>query len=188
MSFLKIYDEEYASKMAQRTDTFRKVFELLEAQNRKSYTIVETGTLRVKDNFAGDGCSTLLFDRFVNHHDGVVYSIDKSKKACELSRSLVSNKTMVMNKDSLNFLRNLFIPIDCLYLDSYDIDFREPHPSALHHLMELCMVFKLLKSGTLVVVDDNQSETSGKGMYVAEFMKKIKVDCIINGYQKGWIL
>ena len=60
--------------------------------------------------------------------------------------------------DSVKFLWS--IPpekkIDFLYLDSYDIERENPHPSQMHHVKEMC-VSKNLKKGTIVVVDDHDA-------------------------------
>jgi len=75
-SFLPVYDAEYAEKLGLRGETFRRIFEILEAMEKSSYTIVETGCARKQDNWGGDGQSTLLFDRFVNHWGGSVRTVD----------------------------------------------------------------------------------------------------------------
>ena len=41
------------------------------------------------------------------------------------------------------------------YLDSFDVDWRYPYPSAAHHLKELSAITKILYRDTLVVVDDS---------------------------------
>ena len=68
-------------------------------------------------------------------------------------------------------------PIDFLYLDSYDIERDNPHPSQLHHVKELCAVIKHLRKGSIVCVDDHDAFFTGgkigKGNYVKEFMETI---------------
>lgn len=207
-SFISIYDAEYADKLGLRGETFRKAFEILEAMDKGRYSIVETGCAR-KDDWSQDGQSTLLFDRFVNHWDGAVRTVDIEQKACAYLRERVSAKVSVTCGDSVAYLRSLQqgepLDIDLLYLDSYDLDWRNPHPAALHHLHELCAVMPLLASGTLVMVDDTARSqafitlkgremivhdfgVAGKGGYVAEFFAKIGCAPVIEGYQHGWIM
>ena len=206
-SFLPIYDAKFAGKLELRSETFRRVFEILEAMDKTRYTIVETGCARKEDNWVGDGQSTILFDRFVNHHDGFVLTVDIDGDACTRLRSRVSEKVTVTCSDSVAYLRSLThsADIDLLYLDAYDFDIRDPHPSSMHHLFELCAAMPLLASGTLVVVDDTargiavvQSKGAdrvigdlgvvGKGKYIAEFFSRIGCAPVIEGYQHGWIM
>lgn len=207
-SFLPVFDAEYAGKLGLRGETFRKAFAILEAMDKVSYSIVETGCAR-KDDWYQDGQSTLLFDRFVNHWDGAVRTVDIDEKACAYLRGRVSGKVTVTCGDSVAYLRSLLgeedLHLDLLYLDSYDLDWRNPHPAALHHLHELCAVMPLLASGTLVMVDDTARTqalvtlkgremivhdfgVSGKGGYVAEFFAKLGCAPVIEGYQHGWIM
>jgi hypothetical protein len=208
-SFLPIFDSEYADKLGLRGETMRQVFEILEAANKSAYTIVETGCARSVDNWRGDGQSTILFDRFVNHRDGSVLTVDINQEACGWLRGKVSSKVSVTCLDSVSFLRQLArydqLNIDLLYLDSFDLDWQNPHPSALHHLHELCAIMPRLASGSLVVVDDSPRNVAmaqfkgkqkvvrdhgvaGKGGYVAEFFSKIGCTPVIEGYQHGWIM
>ena len=208
-SFLPVFDAEYADKLGIRGETMRQVFEILEAGQKDAYTIVETGCARAEDNWRGDGQSTILFDRFVNHWDGSVLTVDINAEACSRLRARVSSKVSVTCLDSVAFLRELArheqLKIDLLYLDSFDLDWQHPHPSALHHLHELCAIMPRLGRGSLVVVDDSPRNVAmaqnkgkqvvlrdhgvaGKGGYVAEFFGKIGCTPVIEGYQHGWIM
>lgn len=208
-SFLPDFDAEYAEKLGIRGESLRQVFEILEARKKSEYTIVETGCARSDENWRGDGQSTLLFDRFVNHWNGSVLTVDISAEACERLRGKVSGKVSVTCMDSVAFLRELIrygqLHIDLLYLDSFDLDWQNPHPSALHHLHELCAIMPRLASGCLVVVDDSPRNLTmaefkgkktivrdlgvgGKGGYVADFFAKLGCAPVIQGYQHGWII
>jgi predicted O-methyltransferase YrrM len=194
MSFLVEFDRKYANKLGKRAHTFRKTFELLEMNahkySKKFYHILETGCVRSKNSFDGDGMSTVLFDAFVNYYDGMVMSIDINEEHCKLARSLVSKKTQVICADSVKYLWRVVEGnfIDLVYLDSYDIDFNNPHPSALHHMKEFCAISGQLSDGTLVAVDDQKNENSGKGMYIARFMEDVGYKRFIDDYQIGWII
>jgi len=187
--FLDYFDKIYFGKLNKRAETFRKLFELLEEKNKYYYLIVETGCSRSKNNYSGDGMSTVLFDKFVNFHDGKVISVDINEVNCNFARSLVSNQTEIFCDDSVKFLWGLnpSTNIDLLYLDSFDINFNKPHPSMLHHIKELCAIIGRLEKGAIIVVDDN-TEKSGKGGYVADFMENLGYKKIIDEYQIAWIL
>jgi SAM-dependent methyltransferase len=189
-SFLPGFDATFAPRLQHRARTFRAVFERLEARARPPL-IVETGCARAEGPFAwaGDGQSTVLFDHFAGAHDGAVVSVDKDPAACTLAARLVSERTQVVCGDSVEFLWRFRPerPIDLLYLDSFDLDWNDPHPSSLHHLKELCAALPRLEPGCLVVVDDNQG-ARGKGQYVRQFMTEIGAALLFDEYQIGWEL
>lgn len=208
-SFLPVFDAEYAGLLGLRAGTFRRMFEILEGTGKPGYSIVETGCARAEGNWKGDGQSTLLFDRFVNHWAGSVRSVDIDEASCARLRGRVSAKVSIHCSDSVRYLGDLSrggkLDIDLLYLDSFDLDWRNPHPSSLHHLLELCAAMPLLARGTLVVVDDSPRQWAvavkdskaelvqdcgiwGKGGYVAEFFSRIGCEPVIEGYQHGWIV
>lgn len=212
-SFLDIFDCEYLPKIGIRALTFRQIFEFLINKNKDNYTIVETGCAREDNNWLGDGQSTLMFDRFVNYYDGQIYTVDLSSEACNYLSKKVSKKTNINCGDSVSFLKQLsnnkYLDIDLLYLDSYDLDWNNSHPSALHHLKELTAIMPILQKGTLIVVNDSFRNVatiptidsngkvvqtvirdlgiSGKGKYLAEFFQNIGCQIVIEGYQIGWI-
>jgi hypothetical protein len=189
-SFLPIYDQHYARLLGKRRAGFRRIFEILEQKLQSSYLIIETGCARWEGNWEGDGQSTLMWDHFVRTFKGDVCTVDLDPKACKMAQSHVSQSTHIWNMDSVKFLWHFQPPqpIDLLYLDSFDLDLKNPHPSALHHIKELCAIMPKLRKGTLVAVDDNFPNGPGKGVYVAEFMANIGVPLVINDYQLAWIL
>ncbi len=204
-SFLDLYDQQYAPRLAVRAEGFRVMFRELEAvlsQKRARglparATIVETGSLRKQDPYSGDGGSTLLFDAFVNYHDGVVISVDVSPNAVTLVRKLCSSKVHAVCSDSVAFLRDLSTllapaSVDLFYLDSFDFVPADPFPSSFHHVKELLAVGALLYPGTIVAVDDNMiagdGKKFGKGALVGEYFENIDADEIYSGYQRVWRL
>lgn len=90
--------------------------------------------------------------------------------------------------DSVKFLHGFETPeeIDLLYLDSFDLEWENPHPSSLHHLKELTAVYSKLKPGCLIVVDDNQSGL-GKGQYIVDFLNNVNDKKYFDDYQIGYI-
>jgi hypothetical protein len=78
--------------------------------------------------------------------------------------------------------------VDLLYLDSFDVDWDDPHPSALHHLHELCAAMPALKPGAIVAVDDHLGEQGrlGKSKYIVPFMDSIGAAVLFEAYQIGW--
>tara|TARA_R100000008_G_C3570879_1_gene162038 strand:+ start:101 stop:754 length:654 start_codon:yes stop_codon:yes gene_type:complete len=213
--FSDILKEKYYKKLnsdgKDRGDSFLKTFQLLESEFEPPYQILETGTTRAssslriqnpdldshgrKDSFidrwrmSWEGCSTVLFDEFVNFYDGSVTSVDINKANCEYADSITSEKTQVINSDSVKFLWDNDFSGTCLfYLDSFDVDLERPIVSNFHHMKELTCISGYL-SDCLLVVDDckfPQGEEYGKGYMVRCFMENIGADIIYDGYQNVW--
>jgi hypothetical protein len=187
--FNGLFDIKYSEILGKRASTFRKTFTYLQSLTTSNYTIVETGTVRMENNFIGDGCSTIMFDEFVSLYGGTVYTVDIDPNACSLCRNLTSPNTIVTISDSVLFLSRFqnAHKIDLLYLDSFDFDPNNPHPSSLHHVKELAAVWASLKPGCLIVVDDNFEDGSGKGAYVKEFMLSVNAELLFDEYQLGFV-
>ncbi len=184
-----------------RASSLKKVFQILDGRSNPLH-IVETGTTRSDHGpmcFGDDGCATVIFDDLINtRNDGsTLVSIDIEARNCDYARSVVTNKTSVVCGDSVRTLWGLngenAPPYDLLYLDSYDIIKENPHPSQLHHVMELCAAMsRIKKNHTVVVVDDHDAFFTGgrigKGNYVHQFMDNIGAVVVHIGYQVVWIV
>ena len=151
-----------APKLDQREISFRKIFKYLDSLPTP-IIIVETGCLRVKDNFL-DGQSTLLFDKYTlsRGEQSKVYSVDINPNSTKVCKQVVSNNVEITTDDSVRYLNNLtsnFLEnktkVSMFYLDSFDVDWRYTYPSAAHHLKELTSIMRLLNNDTLIVVDDS---------------------------------
>jgi hypothetical protein len=209
--FWAYFDEVAGPLLAHRAAGFRKIFTYLDRFDRP-VGIVETGCVRHKDNWAGDGHSTIMFDRYVEFHPpSVAYSVDRDAMAVALCQSVVGERTRVQCGDSVAYLKSLaddppseLVSIDLLYLDSYDVNFDDPLPSAIHHLKELAAITPLLSAETLVVVDDSPTlvlgipagansvepirppRIGGKGQLIAEYAAQIGAELFFAEYQCGW--
>ena len=183
---------------------FRALNKLLQS-NKTSYTIVETGC-------AAHGTqSTLLWDKFVNCFGGKVLSVDLCKSAVDKTNELTSDKTTVVHSNSLDYLPTICENIDFLYLDSYDVDFLNPLPSAEHHLKEFKCVKHLLRKGSVILIDDTpispewldngknnpiyndfkkqfNEKMTGKGSLVNNELEKMGATKIMHQYQVLWII
>ena len=183
------YFDAVFPRLSRRQSSFETIFEFL---NKIKYpTIVETGTYREQDSYEGDGCSTLLFDKYVECHGGNLISIDIDPKACQLARN-ATTEAIVIERDSVKALGEMNGHVDLLYLDSYDInDWDNDWAPASHHLKELFAAKNLISTGTLIVVDDNDHLSSGtpigKGRLINELMDALGIEPCIFGYQIGWI-
>jgi hypothetical protein len=210
--FWDFFNNEAAPKLAQRESTFRKIFEYLDQFNGP-ITIVETGCARLAGNWAGDGQSTVLFDRYINARDeqSICYTVDISPISVEACMNLVSKRVKVTQDDSVHFLNELAKELQqnnqfasLIYLDSFDLDMTYWQPSAIHHLKELVALRLCINAKTLLVVDDcplnanflptgyNQLQIfghpsiGGKGRLVAEYAQAISAKVEFAEYQAGW--
>ena len=186
--------EEMLSLVGIRQDGFRLMVDAM--SKIQAPLIVETGCAREENNFKGDGMSTLIWDAVANRTNGIVISVDLSPVAVAFSSSNVGPRTKVYQSDSVALLRDVEADlinsekkIDLLYLDSYDFDAQNPHPSSLHHIFELLSIKQALRPGTLVAVDDNfehNGQWIGKGAYVAQWMANVNKKMVYRGYQWIW--
>lgn len=207
------FEREAAGRLGIRAPTFRAIFTRLD-QVQGPLTLVETGCARSRDNWWGDGLSTLLFDRYLARRDdgSTCVSVDISPEAVANARQLVGRHVRVVQDDSVHFLSGLAEQmgaegrtIDLLYLDSFDLDKRYWHPSAIHHLKELTAVIRCLRSDSLVAVDDcpctadfipdatedgpmflEVPTVGGKGRLIAEYAKAVGARLEFAQYQAGW--
>jgi len=206
-----LFYESLRAQLGARGPSFTKMFEHLDGCERP-VCIIETGCTRQAGNWAGDGGSTLLFDKYAEFHPGsVVHTVDIDPAATQLCASLVSARVNVHTGDSVRFLRSLADAprasrpiVDLLYLDSYDVNFEDAFPSAFHHIKELVAAAPLLHRRTLVAVDDSPASMNGflnadgmiqlvtapriggKGKLVAEYARHINAEQVFQGYQCGW--
>src|SRR5262249_52325678 len=143
--------------LGQRALTFAAIFEHLDKIDRH-VQIIETGCMRNPDGWLGDGCSTVLFDRYVNsrRHGGRVVSIDIDHAAVNRCRRHVSDKVYVIGGDSVHWLKNVAearnnFTLDLLYLDSFDFsDTTRPLACELHHINELYAAMPMISDETLI--------------------------------------
>ena len=205
-----------------RGDSLLKIFSVLESDFSPPYNIVETGTTRSidslkeansdldrltdkdieHDRLRDEGGATIIFDEFVNYHDGSVISIDINQSSCDYTNEITSDKTQAIESDSVKYLwQNDFSNICLFYLDSYDVDFINPILSNFHHMKELTCISKYL-TNCLVVVDDCKfskedcivggacqdinPDIVGKGTMVKNFMENVGAELIYDGYQQAW--
>lgn len=185
--------QEFVNKTYFRAPSFAMMLSHLNHKPEK--IIIETGCARQEDNFQGDGMSTLIFDRMIQLTGGTFHSVDISPENVEFARSKVSNMTKVHCSDSVKFLQEMNRTlrsdgryVDLLYLDSFDLDHDNTHPSSLHHLMELTAIMPSLRTGSMICVDDNVSLEVGKGKYVKQYMDLIGKPLVYSDYHWIWIL
>lgn len=141
-------------------------------------TIVETGT----SAYGTD--SSRLFDLFVRNFGGKFYSVDINAYPSKRLRFAKSKQSQFFVMDSVEFLLNFeeltgkkFV--DLVYLDSWDVDWSNPLPSAKHGEKELFALLPYLHPGTILIVDDTPKTMnwipSSNHSVAKDFMKQFGV-------------
>ncbi len=195
---------EIKPKLNNRGGTLEKTFKYLENLKRP-VNIIETGCVRkTYEDWAGDGRSTVMFDKFLECYGGHLTVIEINPEAVAYAKSLVHPKRCKFYcGDSVTVLKNL-VPKwedenwspDLVYLDSLDHIEKDPFWTALHCANEFFAVRPILRPDTLVVCDDTPStfvrsivprvEYSGKGMFLAEQAKATGAKLLFSDWQVGW--
>lgn len=193
MDFKSAYDVHLRPRLDKRADGFAVIFDRLDKHPRP--LIIETGCLRVPDNWAGDGQSTFQFDWYARERQGSVFTIDINPASIDSARRACSGTTSTILNDSRPALHalgeNSKKPASLLYLDSFDLDLADPMPSAVHHATEIMAARGLIGDGTILCVDDFDVAplgSGGKGLIVDQFMNSIGATLLHAGYQKIWVL
>ena len=170
MNFL----DKYRNKKNIRFKSFEETLRL--SYQRKAKTIVETGTARGKTKFFfikrynwKDGMSTPIFAEYAKFAKGRLHTCDISQKNINNAKKFTYNFREFINfyvDDSINFLKNFKLPIDLLYLDSFDG--HDPIKASEHQLKEAEASIDKLHSNSLILLDDKGSKTN----LSIEFFKK----------------
>lgn len=138
----------------------RKGFEaVLREDFGQPLRIVETGTS------AWGTDSTRLWDSYVSRFGGEFWSVDISSLPSRRLNSQVGNRTHLVVQDSVEFLEGFAAfgsgaLINLCYLDSWDLDWNDPHPAAIHGLAEWNALLPMLGAGSKVLIDDTPTDIS----------------------------
>lgn len=166
------FTKKFTPLLRIRAATFYQALMLAVARNAKN--IVETGTARKADNWAGEGQSTVLFGEFAQRYGCKLWTCDINPAAIEEARGSTAQFAPHIEyivSDSVTFLRDFREPIDLLYLDSMDfIAEEDPNPSQDHALREGQAALHALHCQSVVLVDDCARPHGGKGGKVIPFL------------------
>lgn len=197
--------ETLKPSLFRRTASFERMFRYLDALPGP-ITIVETGCMRrdpTQDkSWTGDGCSTLLFDRYVTERGGRVFSVDINAEHAAACRQAVTFVDVHCG-DSVSHLADLAAKFNAcgvvpslVYLDSFDSMSIEPFQTALHCAKEFEAILPAIGDETLVVIDDTPGEfvagveptieVTGKGRFVHTYAQQVGADVLFSGWQVGW--
>lgn len=154
------------------------LFLALNSLSGRAATIIETGT----SAYGTD--SSRLFDSYVRNFGGNFFTVDINPYPSKRLQFAKSRKSRFFVMDSVDFLEN-FSEIttkesaDLIYLDSWDVDWSNPLASAEHGRKELIAIRPLLRTGTIIVVDDTPASMkwipSSSQNVATEFKKEFGV-------------
>ena len=118
--------------------------------------VVETGT---SCNHS-DGMFGLILGFASEQIDGIMLSVDIDEEKLEKSKKLFNKYTpsldyQIFKEDSVSFLTNLSTAPNLVHLDSWDLNLKDPLPSALHGWRDFIAIESKMESGSLILIDDN---------------------------------
>lgn len=132
--------------------TFKELFKnMLEIKDPQ---ILETGIASAGTQ------STYLFNEYIKKFGGRFWSVDTNKYLVDSNQGNMCPATTLICDDSINFLKNWVKnndKVDVVYLDSYDLDWYNHHPAAMHGLREYLTLVPAFKKGSLLLIDDTPS-------------------------------
>lgn len=161
--FLSPYIDMLNQTGASRLSYYKYIIEKLIELNRP-ITVVETGTMW-EPLERNQGAFTLIFaDLIKNYTGGKLITIDISEEHmnnCKNNTQQFSDVIEYVVSDSITYLESLsdeeVQQVDFFYFDSFDLHIKDALPSQFHHYKELDSVYKRLKPGVHLAVDDNYS-------------------------------
>lgn len=180
------YNDRRIDQLTRLTDVLEKRFPF------KNIWALETGG---SQSWA-DGMVGYYFAYLANHTKGKFCSVDLNHeiedKVYEAYQSIDPNLEIThFTNDSISFLKNPpYIP-NLVHLDSWDVNMKDPFPSALHGWREFEAIEALMPVGSIIVVDDNWYQGGWSEWWVGQEKEVIHFEYPIIGkgahiYQ--WIL
>ncbi len=134
--------------------TFKELFKQMD--NKRDLVILETGIASCGTN------STYLFDQYIRKYGGRFWSVDINKHLVDYHGGNMCPATQLVCDDSINFLKNWIknhpnTKPDVVYLDSYDINWYNPLPAAIHGMNEYLAIKPVMVKDSLLLIDDTPS-------------------------------
>ena len=146
--------EQFSNKGTQKHVNYLTFKELFKNMNGlKNPIILESGIASAGTN------STYLFNEYVRKYGGFFWSVDINEKLVIQHQGNMCPATKLVCDDSVNFFsrwakKTNNTQANVIYLDSYDLDFYNPQPSAEHGLKEFKALLPVCKKDTLLLIDD----------------------------------
>ncbi len=149
-------------------------------------TIIETGTIRGEEDWAGAGFATYLFAAYLEWRGaGYLHSVDLGETNCRFAAKWTgfTDRAIIHHARGADFLRDWNRPIDLLYLDSCDT--YDPNHAEVC-LEELQAAWPKLKPSALILIDDTPwagDAWIGKGARAVPWALANGATLLMAGYQ-----
>jgi hypothetical protein len=191
------FAKRYGARLGMRAATFGEALRLLCERTDANRTIVETGCVRERNDYSA-GYSTVVFAELVERYGGRVFTVDVSERNMELCRRITKRYARHITydvSDSIAYLqawrtRRDGLPIDLLYLDSWDYpvaaDDESRSASQEHCLGELDAALPSLHARSLVLIDDGDLPGGGKPLLAKRRLADLGWSPLIDAYQTLW--
>jgi len=106
-----------------------------------------------------DGCVGSFFAKLCELTNGEFHSVDINNELVNNSKLLYTNLgfTNVSHhtEDSVSYLNYTDVIPNMVHLDSWDLNLRDPFPSALHGWNEFIAIEDRMPIGSILIIDDN---------------------------------
>lgn len=177
----------HLSNYIDRNRSFAAAMDWLKDVDRP--TIVETGTIRSPEDWAGAGYSTYLLGAFAWAKGGTLVSVDLSANFCKYSASATKELqgsgvgVKVIASDSRDFLRSYNgRPIDLFYSDSADVGTPGYQECCVD---EVRLAIPLLADRGAILIDDtvHDGQWNGKGSLAVPWLMEQGWRLDWSGYQ-----
>ena len=143
---------------------------------RESRELVETGCIRQKDNWHGDGYFGYWLGLFATWTGGHLLTIDIDADALAVAEEVTrewADRTLYLASDSVEALRIRTKPIDALVLDSFDYHAGQEKEAQAHCLNEVLAALPKMSDRGIIAIDDCKLAGGGKGGLAVPYLQGI---------------
>ena len=181
---------KYFKKLDKRFWSFKIALNLF--LQRNGQIILETGCIREKDDW-GAGNSTMIFGEFCKKFDKQLITVDNDPEHlefCEEETKDFRDHISYELSHSVDYIENLDMPIDLLFLDSLDCKegpYDENIEAQSYALEELKAALPNLHDKSIILIDDNLFANGGKTKLCKEYLQKHGWINLIDYKQTLWI-
>lgn len=172
--------------LSEFVDRHRSSELILEALGRPNPVMVETGCIRVEEDWSGAGFSTYLFGAAIQRRGGRLHSVELSPRNAEFARRWTRDfgaTVVVHTQHSHEFLRHWNGPIDVFLSDSADVGADGYQESCL---VECQLAAPHIRADGLLVIDDcvwKEGHWTGKGGTAVPWLLENGWRIAYSGYQ-----
>lgn len=172
--------------LGHRAHSFKTLFNMIN-QRFQNPNILETGCMRIENNWHGDGFSTCMFADYCKVYGGNFTTVDITPDnlifAIKHCLDVRQNATFVLS-DSIKYINSIKDTIDVLYLDSWDFQVGgDPNPPQNHCVNEFLATKDKLHDRSLIIIDDCKLEHGGKGGKLIPILLQLGYTIIVDQYQ-----